>query len=252
MAPKSKTRRHRGGGFFSRSVKAPVAQRFGEKYAPFRGLASYSAQKRIIGRNVAGLQGKLGQAQNLVNAAKAKNAAYNSLDKEYKEAVADQNAKYNAYTAARQKVNSLLIKRQYASKGVMDRLKGVFKHGIMAIGTRKSYAQNVQANLDKAAKQKAALLERSRVVQKQIDEETRKRKEFEDAIKKQNEEADRVLGQVENAVDRAANAAPAPPNAAPRTAAARSAAPRSAAPRTAAAKSAVRGRTARRRGVVRF
>jgi len=210
MAPKSQTRRYRGGGIFNMfRRKNNTAKTFGEKYAPIRALASYSAQKRLAAKNVAAIQGKLGQADNLLKAAREKNAAYNSLDKDYKAAVADQQEKWNAYTAAKAKVYSLLMQRQAASKGIMDRARGVVRHGIFGLFSRKSYAENVGANLKAAEAKKAALLARSKVVTEEIRKEKEKREAFEAAIKKQNEEAEKILKSAETAVNKAANAAPA-------------------------------------------
>ena len=211
MAPKSQTRRQRGGGFLNlfSSKKNNTAKTFGEKYAPARGLASYTAQKRIIAGNVKKLQEQLGQTNSLINAAKTKNAVYDKLDGEYKAAVADQQTKWNAYTAAKAKVYSLLMQRQAASKGILDRARGVVKHGLLGLFSRKSYQQNVEANAKAAAEKKAALLARSKIVTEEIRKEKEKRDAFEAAIKKQNEEADRILQSAETAVKKAATAAPA-------------------------------------------
>ena len=210
MAPKSQTRRQRGGGMFNMfRRKNNTAKTFGERYAPVRGLASYSAQKRLIASNVKKVQEKLGQTNSLINAAKAKNATYDKLDGEYKAAVADQQTKWNAYTAAKAKVYSLLMQRQAASKGLLDRARGVAKHGILGLFSRKSYEQNVQANAKAAAAKKDALLARSKIVTEEIQKEKEKRDAFEAAIKKQNEEADEILKKAETAVNKAATAAPA-------------------------------------------
>lgn len=225
MAPKSQTRRQRGAGIFNmfrrknNTAKGPNARTFAEKYAPLRALASPSAQRRLAAKNVAGLQDKLGKAENLITAAKAKNAAYNSLDKEYKDAVADQQTKWTAYTAAKSKVYALLMKRQAASKSIMDRAKGVVKHGFSGLFSRKSYAENVAANLKTAEAKKAALLERSKALATQMEAEKKKREAWAAAIEEENKKANEILKGAATAVAnvkpvvaqavKAANAAPA-------------------------------------------
>lgn len=206
MAPKSQTRRQRGGLFNMFRRKNNTAKTFGEKFAPVRGLASYSAQQRLIASNVKKVQDKLSQTNSLINAAKAKNAAYNSLDNEYKNAVADQQTKWNEYTAAKAKVYSLLMKRQAASKGIMDRARGVAKHGILGLFSRKSYEENVKANAKAAEAKKAALLARSKVVSDEIKKEKEKREAFEKAIKERNEEAEKILADAEKKVETVKNA----------------------------------------------
>jgi len=217
MAPNSQTG---GAGFFNgirglfkktvytgnatkNAPKNTRARTFGEKYAPLRSLAGYGTQKRLIAKNVQAAQKEITAAKNsLVNAQK-KNAAYDTLDKAYKAAVEEQDKTWKAYTAAKSKVYELLMERQRASKNIVDRLKGIYRHGLSGLFTRKSYAENVQANIKTVEANKKALLDRAAVVKKAQEDETNRRKAFEDSIKEQNEAADKVLEEAENKLNTA-------------------------------------------------
>lgn len=218
MAPNSQTRS--GGGFFNgirglfkrteyngKSTKnAPKntrARTFGEKYAPLRSLAGYGTQKRLIAKNVQAAQKEINAAKNSLGNAQKKNAEYETLDSAYKAAVKEQDTKWKEYTVAKSKVYELLMKRQRASKGIVDRVQGIYRHGLSGLFTRKSYAENVQANIKTVEANKKALLARAKVVKDAQEEENRKRKAFEDSIKEQNEEADKILEQVENKLNTA-------------------------------------------------
>ncbi len=218
MAPNSQTRS--GGGFFNgirglfkkteyngkptkNAPKNTRARTFGEKYAPLRSLAGYGTQKRLIAKNVQAAQKEINAAKNSLAEAKDKNAAYTKLDDAYKAAVKEQDETWKAYTAAKSKVYELLMKRQRASKNIVDRLKGIYRHGLSGLFTRKSYAENVQANIETVEANKRKLLERARVVKEAQDAETKRRKEFEDSIKEQNEAADKVLEEAENKLNTA-------------------------------------------------
>jgi hypothetical protein len=144
-------------------------------------------------------------AKSSLENAQKKNAAYETLDTDYKAAVLEQEKTWKAYTAAKSKVYELLMQRQRASKGIVDRLKGIYRHGLSGLFTRKSYAENVQANIQTVEANKEALLARAKVVKKAQEDETNRRKAFEDSIKKQNEEADKILEQAANTVQSANN-----------------------------------------------
>lgn len=215
MAPNSQSRS--GGGFFSglfnRTVykgnatkKAPApARTFGEKYAPLRSLAGYDTQRRLIAQNVTGLKTKINAARTSLENAKTKNVEYESLDKAYRAAVQEQDNTWNAYTAAKTKVYALLMQRQRASKGIVDRVQGIYRHGLSGLFTRKSYAENVQANSRALEANKKALLARAKVVKDAQEEEKRKQEAFNKLIEKRNEESDKVLKEAENTVQSANN-----------------------------------------------
>ena len=148
----------------AKSLKPLEIRTLGERIAPLRGVLSRNKQLRYIGRNIQSLEGKRGAAeaaQKANGAAKAANNAYDKADAELKDAINRRDTAWKDWTKASADVRQALWDRQKASKGLMDRVRGVFKHGLKSIGTRKSYVENAKADEEVAKRKQKALAQRA-------------------------------------------------------------------------------------------
>ena len=149
------------------AVKAMEIRSMGERIAPFRGMLTRNKQLRYIGKNIQSLEGKRAAfeaAQRANSAAKAANNVYDRADEKLKQAVKRRDQAWKDWTKASADVRQALIDRQKVSKGLMDRIRGVFKHGVSSIGTRKSYVENAKVDEEATKRKQRALAERAQAL----------------------------------------------------------------------------------------